>query len=73
MQAHTGAYMQEAAGVHFTTYNAQVDRLTVMKNSFPEELFVTGFAKAGTAPVISIVAFRWAMARYLSKGLLLSP
>eukprot|EP00877_Chromochloris_zofingiensis_P007076 jgi/Chrzof1/2621/Cz11g22220.t1 len=29
-----------------------------MKNSFPEELFVTGFAKAGTAPVISIVAFR---------------
>ena len=49
---------QTQQGVYFTTFNARVDRLTVLKPSFPEELFLTSKAAAGTPEVISVVAFR---------------
>jgi hypothetical protein len=42
----------------FATFNVKVDRLTVMKTSFAEELILTGRAPAGSPKVISVVAFR---------------
>ncbi|GBF91542.1 hypothetical protein Rsub_04282 [Raphidocelis subcapitata] len=58
-------------GVHFATYNARIDRLTVLKTTFPEELTLTARARAGAPLLVSAVAFRGAVrseARYVVSG-----
>jgi hypothetical protein len=45
-------------GVHFATFNARVDRLSVLKTTFSEQLALTANASAGAPRVVSVVAFR---------------
>jgi len=45
-------------GVHFASYNTRIDRLSVLKTTFPEQLSLTADAAAGTPLLISVVAFR---------------
>lgn len=48
-----------AASVHFATFGARADRLTALKTTFPEQLYLTGANPDVAAPrVISVVAFR---------------
>jgi hypothetical protein len=57
--------------VHFATYNARIDRLTVLKTTFPEELQLTTHTRADAPLLISAVAFRGAVrseARYVVSG-----
>ena len=54
----TRTHAQTAQGVYFTTFNARVDRLTVLKPTFPEELFLTSKAAAGAPQIMTVVAFR---------------
>jgi hypothetical protein len=46
-------------GVHFSAYSARIDRLSVFKTTFPEELSLTADALPDTPLVISVVAFRF--------------
>jgi len=50
--------LQTAQGVYFSVYNARVDRLTVLKTTFPETLYLTSLQQPLTPKVISVVAFR---------------
>lgn len=49
---------QTAAGAHFASYAVRVDRLSVLKTTFPEQLALTSSAAPGTPLVMSAVAFR---------------
>lgn len=44
-------------GLHFGTFRTRVDRLTSLKTSFPEILYLTSKGNA-SVPVITVVAFR---------------
>ncbi|KIZ06344.1 hypothetical protein MNEG_1608 [Monoraphidium neglectum] len=60
-----------AMGVHFSAYSARIDRLSVFKTTFPEELSLTADALPDTPLVISVVAFRGLVrseARYVVSG-----
>lgn len=47
------------AGVHFATFATRADRLSALKTTFPEQLYLTGANPDAAAPrVISVVAFR---------------
>lgn len=52
------AHPQTSLGVHFSSYHARVDRLSVLKTTFAEQLSLTADAPAGTPLLISVVAFR---------------
>lgn len=49
---------QTAMGVHFAVYNARIDRLSVLKTTFSEQLALTADGVPGSPHVISVVAFR---------------
>ena len=44
--------------MHFAAYSARVDRLSVLKTTFAEELALTAAAPAGSPLVVTAVAFR---------------
>ncbi|KAI8477283.1 MAG: hypothetical protein J3K34DRAFT_455368 [Monoraphidium minutum] len=46
-----------AAGAHFATYSTRVDKLSVLKATFPEQLALVAAAPPGTPLVVSAVAF----------------
>lgn len=45
--------------MHFAAFAARADRLSALKTTFPEQLYLTGANPDAAAPrVISVVAFR---------------
>jgi hypothetical protein len=44
--------------VHFAAYNTRIDKLSVLKTTFPEQLALTAASAEGAPLVISVVAFR---------------
>ncbi|KIZ07612.1 hypothetical protein MNEG_0342 [Monoraphidium neglectum] len=58
-------------GVHFAAYNTRIDKLSVLKTTFPEQLALTAASAEGAPLVISVVAFRSNVrseARYVVSG-----
>lgn len=56
--ARPHAHAQTAVGVHFASYSPRIDRLSVLKTTFQEQLALTGDALPNTPRVVSVVAFR---------------
>lgn len=78
-RAHPPHATQTAAGAQFASYATRVDRLSVLKTSFPEQLALTGGAAPGTPLIVSVVAFRRARhgaareAAHVLRGMWQSP
>ncbi len=45
--------------MHFAVYKLATDTLTVLKVSYPDELFLTSKTAPSAPKVISVVAYRW--------------
>jgi hypothetical protein len=62
---------QTSMGVHFASYHARIDKLSVLKTTFPEQLALTADGRPGAPLLISVVAFRGAVRsepRYVVSG-----
>jgi hypothetical protein len=51
-------FRQTSLGMHFSAYNTRIDRLSVLRTTFPEQLALTARAAPDTPLVVSLVAFR---------------